>query len=114
MSTSRNNKPAPVNTWAVSRMSEVVQPGLAQCPLIDDLPAEIRIQIYEYVLFENGCFFALDVEEGNSVPALFPKLRAPPKRRDPTRHSQDEVAQAPSDGRRKGNVLALLLTNKFM
>lgn len=100
-------------------MSEVVRPGSGLCPLIDDLPAEIRLQIYEYVLFENGSFFALDDEEGNSVPTLFPKLRAPPKRREPERiiHQNDEAqhATAVSDDRRKGgNIMALLLTSKFM
>lgn len=94
-------------------MSEVVHPGLGLCPLIDTLPTEIRIQIYEYILFENGSFFALDDEEGKSVPTLFPKLRAPPKRREPAPRNNDEV-QAISRGPRKGNIMPLLLTSKQM
>lgn len=83
----------------------------ASCPLLDNLPTEIRIQIYEYILFENGSFFALDDEEGNSVPTLFPKLRAPPKQREPAQQDNDE-AQAISRGPRKGNIMSLLLTSK--
>lgn len=94
-------------------MSEVVHPGSGLCPLIDILPTEIRIQIYEYVLFENGSFFSLDDEEGNSVPTLFPKLRAPSKRGAPARREVDEVP-ASSDGQRKGNILSLLLTSRQM
>ncbi|KAJ4424461.1 hypothetical protein N0V82_000785 [Gnomoniopsis sp. IMI 355080] len=92
-------------------MSEVVHPGSGSCPLIDNLPTEIRIQIYEYILFENGSFFALDDEEGNSVPTLFPKLRAPPKRRGLAEQENGE-ARAISRGPRKGNIMSLLLTNK--
>lgn len=94
-------------------MSEVVHPRTDLCPLIDSLPTEIRIQIYEYILFENGSFFALDDEEGNSVPTLFPKLRAPPKRREPAQGDHDET-KAISRGPRKGNIMSLLLTSKQM
>lgn len=94
-----------------SNMSEVVHSGSTSCPLIDTLPTEIRIQIYEYILFENGSFFALDDEEGNSVPALFPKLRAPPKGREPAQRHNDEV-QAVGRGPRKGNIMSLLLTSQ--
>lgn len=93
-------------------MSELVRPGA--CPLIDRLPLEIRIQIYEYVLFEGGSFFSLDGEEGNSVPTLFPKLRAPPRRRPLVEGRGDP--QAPGSGRRSngGNIMSLLLTSKQM
>lgn len=93
-------------------MSELVRPGA--CPLIDRLPLEIRIQIYEYVLFESGSFFSLDGEEGNSVPTLFPKLRAPPRRRPLVEGRGDP--QAPGSGRRSnaGNIMSLLLTSKQM
>lgn len=94
-------------------MSEVVHPRPDLCPLIDTLPTEIRIQIYEYILFENGSFFALDDEEGNSVPTLFPKLRAPPKRREPAQGDHDET-KALGRGPRKGNIMSLLLTSKQM
>lgn len=94
-------------------MSEVVHRGTDLYPLIDILPTEIRIQIYEYILFENGSFFALDDEEGNSVPTLFPKLRAPPKRRDLAEQDGDKT-KAISRGPRKGNILSLLLTSKQM
>lgn len=95
------------------KMNEVVHPRTDLCPLIDTLPTEIRIQIYEYILFENGSFFALDDEEGNSVPTLFPKLRAPPKRREPAQEDHDET-KALSRGPRKGNIMSLLLTSKQM
>lgn len=95
-------------------MPTVVRSGSALCPLIEDLPAEIRLQIYEYVLFENGSFFALDDEEGNSVPTLFPKLRAPPTRRN-LQHFLPPADEAQHGGRRKeGSIMALLLTSKFM
>ncbi|CAN8103611.1 unnamed protein product [Discula destructiva] len=93
-------------------MSMVTRPGLGLCPLMDDLPAEIRIQIYEVLLFENGSFFALDDEEGNSVPTLFPKLRAPPRRKVPATRQDGDDLPAPSDSRRTGNIMALLLISK--
>lgn len=93
-------------------MSEPVRPG--DCSITDVLPLEIRLQIYEYVLFESGSFFSLDGEEGNSVPTLFPKLRAPPRRRSVFRGRQDP--QTPGSGRRsnEGNIMSLLLTNRQM
>lgn len=100
-------------------MSGVARPGLGLCPLIDVLPVEIRVQIYEYILFENGSFFALDDEEGNSVPILFPKLRPPPRKSEPE-HSIHQCADAQGatvsgDGRRKGgNIMSLLLASKLV
>lgn len=107
-------------------MSEVV-PAVhrALCPLLDTLPIEIRMQIYEYILFENGSFFSLDDEqEGNSVPTLFPKLRAPPRPRAARRQnvgSSTENGQQPQDPQRtapnrdnSGNIMALLTVSKQM
>lgn len=93
-------------------MSEVLQ--AAACPLIDALPVEIRIQIYEPILFENGRFFSLDDEEGNSVPTLFPKLRAPARRRDQQPVVEDGDPQRTGPGRGMGNIMSLLLSNKQM
>ncbi|PSR80037.1 hypothetical protein BD289DRAFT_485239 [Coniella lustricola] len=107
-------------------MSEVGRVGRAACPFVDVLPAEIRVQIYEYLLFEHGNFFSLDDEEGVSVPTLFPKLRAPLKRNRHHRQQQQQqrqLSQGDPDGgekqqRRertcKGNILPLLLTNKLI
>lgn len=109
-------------------MSEIIHG--APCPLIDALPVEIRVQIYEYVLFENGSFFSLDDEqEGKSVPTLFPKLRAPPRqktarqRRDVVNATEDEEGQqqgrqdplctGPNRGN-SGNIMTLLTVSKQM
>lgn len=98
-------------------MGEMVHHAVA-CPLIDALPVEIRVQIYEYMLFENGSFFSLEDEEGNSVPTLFPKLRAPSKKR-----GQPPVLSVTGGGARdpqaigsgrRGNIMSLLLVNKQM
>lgn len=94
-------------------MSEVVRPG-ASSPLIDVLPLEIRLQIYEYLLFENGNFFSLDDEEGNSVPTLFPKLRAPPRRKPIVACTQDPQVPSPDRRSSRGNIMSLLLTSKKM
>lgn len=106
------NQPASQPASRDAKMSEVIQTGA--CPLIDALPVEIRIQIYESILFENGSFFSLDDEEGNSVPTLFPKLRAPPKRTDQQPVVEDGDPQGTGPGRGTGNIMALLLSNKQM
>lgn len=106
-------------------MSELVARSGGICPLLAALPLEIRIQIYDYVLFENGNFFSLDDEEGNSVPTLFPKLRAPPKHRKPRPQTLEPAAPAEQPEHaehvaggfpipRTGNIISLLLTNKQM
>lgn len=106
-------------------MSEVVYAGA--CSLIDALPVEIRVQIYEYILFENGSFFSLEDEEGNSVPTLFPKLRAPPKKKghqpllsvagggatDPQAIGSGRSSEE-GYGNGQGNIMSLLLINKQM
>lgn len=107
-------------------MSEVVaRSGGVICPLLSALPVEIRLQIYDYVLFENGNFFSLDDEEGNSVPTLFPKLRAPPRKQPPrlaaaatrprrrSSHALDPPAADPHPSvAAGGNILSLFLTSK--
>lgn len=99
-----------------STMSEVVARSGGICPLLATLPVEIRIQIYDYVLFENGNFFSLDDEEGNSVPTLFPKLRAPEKPRKRRQLQSLEPADPQVASRlaipRTGNIMSLLLTSK--
>ncbi|KAF3766550.1 hypothetical protein M406DRAFT_330357 [Cryphonectria parasitica EP155] len=100
---------------------------LGTCPLLDKLPTEIRVQIYEYILFENGNFFSLDDDdEGMSVPTLFPKLRAPPTpppqriRRRRRRRQQDErrrdeqEVQPTNEIRPESNIMSLLLTNRLI
>lgn len=100
-------------------MSKTVCSGA--CPLLDALPAEIRIQIYEYLLFENGSFFSLGDEEGNSIPTLFPKLRAPPRPIAPPVQPDfglDPQAAAlccrNSSNSSRGSIMSLLLTSKQM
>lgn len=82
-------------------------------PFLDAVPVEIRIHIFEYILFENGNFFSLDDEEGISVPILFPKLRAPLQSRGQQREAREPHAV---DGERnfRGNIMSLLLTSKKM
>lgn len=88
------------------------------CPFLDVVPVEIRIHIFEYILFENGNFFSLDDEEGNSVPTLFPKLRAPLNSRDQRHHAPEPQAVVVDGGGRRpgvrGNVMSLLLTSQKM
>lgn len=107
-------------------MSEVVARSGGVCPLLSALPVEIRLQIYDYVLFENGNFFSLDDEEGNSVPTLFPKLRAPPRKQPPrlaaaaatrprrrSSHALDPPAADPHPPvAAGGNIMSLFLTSK--
>lgn len=107
-------------------MSEVVarSGGIPICPLLSALPVEIRLQIYDYVLFENGNFFSLDDEEGNSVPTLFPKLRAPPRKQPPraapatrprrrSSHALDPPAADPHPPvAAGGSIMSLFLTSK--
>ncbi|ROV95108.1 hypothetical protein VSDG_05847 [Cytospora chrysosperma] len=80
-------------------------------PFLDAIPVEIRIHIFESILFENGNFFSLGDEEGKSVPTLFPKLRAPLKDR-----GQQRGARGPrsvdSERKGRGNIMSLLLTSK--
>ncbi|KAK7707527.1 hypothetical protein SLS64_007046 [Diaporthe eres] len=80
------------------------------CPFQDMLPVEIRIHIYEYILFENGNFFSLDDEEGRSIPTLFPKLRSPPKKRCGL-HDAERPHEAGSQDNGSGNIMSLLLTS---
>jgi hypothetical protein len=82
-------------------------------PFLDAIPVEIRIHIFESILFENGNFFSLGDEEGKSVSTLFPKLRAPLKGRDQQRGPRGPRSV---DGERKcrGNIMPLLLTSKKM
>lgn len=74
---------------------------------------EIRIHIYEYILFENGNFFSLDDEEGRSIPTLFPKLRSPPKKRCGL-HEAERPHAAGSQENGSGNIMSLLLTSNKM
>lgn len=80
------------------------------CPFQDVLPVEIRIHIYEYILFENGNFFSLDYEEGRSIPTLFPKLRSPPKKKCGL-HDAERPHAAGSQHNGTGNIMPLLLTS---
>lgn len=116
-------KPAYYLPTTTTTMSEVVvQTGAGDggdcgiCPLLDALPVEIRIQIYEYILFENGNFFSIDDDdEGKSVPTLFPKLRAPPKtvQTEHVEMTSPRISDVLSTTR-KGNIMSLLLTSKQM
>lgn len=116
---SRPSTPPPPNTYLA--MSKMIARSDGICPLLSALPVEIRLQIYDYVLFENGNFFSLDDEEGNSVPTLFPKLRAPRTRhqRRPRQTLERPDSQVANDARgirtsRNGNIMSLLLTSKQM
>ncbi|KAL1873847.1 hypothetical protein Daus18300_003719 [Diaporthe australafricana] len=92
-------------------MSDQIGNYTGPCPFQDLLPVEIRIHIYEYILFENGNFFSLDDEEGKSVPTLFPKLRSPPKKRCGL-HEAERPHAAGSQDNGNGNIMSLLLTSK--
>ncbi|KUI53318.1 hypothetical protein VP1G_00570 [Cytospora mali] len=91
-------------------MSDRIGNYTGTCPFLDAVPVEIRIHIFQYILFEDGNFFSLDDEEGKSVPTLFPKLRAPPKCRGQRRESRE--SQAGDDKHNGcGNIMSLLLTS---
>lgn len=77
------------------------------CYFLDALPVEMRIHIYEYILFEKGNFFSLDGEVGNSVAHLFPKLRSPKSRR-----SAIGAGEPLETGRNHGGISSLLLTSR--
>ena len=107
------NSSRDVDCSARAAMSDKLGNYTGPCPFQDMLPVEIRIHIFEYILFEHGNFFSLEDEEGRSIPTLFPKLRAPPKPRGQRRESREpQRADRDRDGR--GNIMSLLLTSKRM
>ncbi|KAH8773450.1 hypothetical protein F5883DRAFT_547829 [Diaporthe sp. PMI_573] len=99
-----------VHCSAPAAMSDKLGNYTGPCPFQDTLPVEIRIHIYEYILFENGNFFSLDYEEGRSIPTLFPKLRSPPKKRCGL-HDAERPHAAGSQDNGSGNIMPLLLTS---
>lgn len=102
----------PVHCSPPPAMSDKLGNYTGSCPFQDILPVEIRIHIYEYILFENGNFFSLDYEEGRSIPTLFPKLRSPPKKCG--LHDAERPHAAGSQHNGTGNIMPLLLTSQKM
>lgn len=107
------SRPRDADCSAAAAMSDRLGNYTGPCPFQDMLPVEIRIHIYEYILFENGNFFSLDDEEGRSVPTLFPKLRSPPKKRCRL-HEAERPHAAGSQHGGSGNIMSLLLTSNKM
>lgn len=107
------NNSRDVECSAPAAMSDKLGNYTGPCPFQDMLPVEIRIHIYEYILFENGNFFSLDDEEGRSIPTLFPKLRSPPKKRCGL-HEAERPHAAGSQLNGSGNIMSLLLTSNKM
>lgn len=107
------NNSRDVDCSAPAAMSDKLGNYTGPCPFQDMLPVEIRIHIYEYILFENGNFFSLDDEEGRSIPTLFPKLRSPPKKRCGL-HEAERPHAAGSQANGSGNIMSLLLTSNKM
>lgn len=107
------NSSRDVDCSAPAAMSDRLGNYTGPCPFQDMLPVEIRIHIYEYILFENGNFFSLDDEEGRSIPTLFPKLRSPPKKRCGL-HDAERPHEAGSQDNGSGNIMSLLLTSNKM
>lgn len=107
------NNSRDVDCSAPAAMSDKLGNYTGPCPFQDMLPVEIRIHIYEYILFENGNFFSLDDEEGRSIPTLFPKLRSPPKKRCRL-HEAERPHAAGSQVNGSGNIMSLLLTSNKM